>query len=363
MSNNVLDKTDVTLLGAGCASLSLASRANELEDYDFTVIDPETHLAQDHIWGFWQMPWLSAAVLISRKKWYNWKIITTDKAVLHTTEAFPYSAINRNDWISDCFEKAIDNNVKFKRELTKECSSQVLDSRPPKIPKDNMLQHFVGYEIQAEKDVFDDTTAILMDFRCDQSLGMHFIYFLPFSKRQALVESTLFSPKKAAPEFYDNAIKTYLDKIMSTKSYKILRKEKGIIPLGIFEKRSPLYDGIGGNGGAIRPSSGYAFSFIQKQIDKIIKSSKKTKKLMVSSPHSKFELCMDRIFIKVLRKYPLIAPDIFIKMAEKLTGDEFAKFLSGEANYKTWLKVIYSMPKTPFIKASHEILKGTDPKW
>ena len=32
MSNNVLDKTDVTLLGAGCASLSLASRANELED-------------------------------------------------------------------------------------------------------------------------------------------------------------------------------------------------------------------------------------------------------------------------------------------------------------------------------------------
>ena len=69
MSNNVFDKTDVTLLGAGCASLSLASRASELEDYDFTVIDPETYLAQDHIWGFWQMPWLSAAVLISRKKW------------------------------------------------------------------------------------------------------------------------------------------------------------------------------------------------------------------------------------------------------------------------------------------------------
>jgi len=60
----------------------------------------------------------------------------------------------------------------------------------------------------------------------------------------------LFSPKKAAPEFYDNAIKTYLDKIMFTKSYKILRKEKGVIPLGIFEKRNPLYDGIGGNGGA-----------------------------------------------------------------------------------------------------------------
>mgnify|MGYP003387801322 CR=1 FL=1 len=33
---------------------------------------------------------------------------------------------------------------------------------------------------------------------------------------------------------------------------------------------------------------------------------------------------MDRIFIKVLRKYPLIAPDIFIKMAEKLTMHGYA---------------------------------------
>jgi lycopene beta-cyclase len=61
----------------------------------------------------------------------------------------------------------------------------------------------------------------------------------------------------------------------------------------------------------IRPSSGYAFSFIQKQIDEIITSSKNIKKLKVSSPHTKFELIMDRIFIKVLRINPLIAPQIF----------------------------------------------------
>jgi lycopene beta-cyclase len=226
-----------------------------------------------------------------------------------------------------------------------------------------MLQHFVGHEIQTEKDVFDDTTAVLMDFRCDQSLGMHFIYFLPFSKRQALVESTLFSPKKAPSEFYDNAIKTYLNEIISINNYTILRKEKGIIPLGIFEKRNPSYEGIGGNGGAIRPSSGYAFSFIQKQIDEIITSSKNIKKLKVSSPHTKFELIMDRIFIKVLRINPLIAPQIFTRMAGNLSGDEFAKFLSGEANFKLWLKVIFAMPKIPFMKATFEILKGTNPKW
>lgn len=363
MSNKIFDKTNIIILGAGCASLSLASRANELDDYDFTIIDPETHSAQNHIWGFWQMPWLSNTISISRKKWHKWKIISEEKTVVHSSELHPYTAINRNDWTNNCLKSAIKNNVKFKRKLPQKSQSQILDSRPPKIPKQNMLQHFVGYEVQTDQDVFDDTTAILMDFRCDQSLGMHFIYCLPFSKRQALVESTLFSPKKEAHEFYDVAIKNYLKRIMFIENYKILRIEKGVIPLGIFEKRNFKYDGIGGNGGAIRPSSGYAFSFIQKQINKIINSSKKTKRLIVASPHSRFELRMDRIFIKVLRKHPSIASSIFTRMAETLTGDEFAMFLSGEANFKIWIKVIYSMPKVLFIKATFEILKGTGPRW
>ena len=46
-----------------------------------------------------------------------------------------------------------------------------------------MLQHFQGYVVETKEDVFDDATAILMDFRCDQSRGIHFIYLLPFSKK------------------------------------------------------------------------------------------------------------------------------------------------------------------------------------
>ena len=36
-------------------------------------------------------------------------------------------------------------------------------------------------------------------------------------------------------------------------------------------------------------------------------------------------------------------------MAAALTGDEFARFLSGEAGVKTWIKVIMAMPKIPFL--------------
>jgi len=59
---------------------------------------------------------------------------------------------------------------------------------------------------------------------------------------------------------------------------------------------------------------------------------------------------MDRIFLAVLRRHPDLAPAIFTAMAAALTGDEFARFLSGEAGTKIWLKVILAMPKIPFLR-------------
>ena len=214
-----------------------------------------------------------------------------------------------------------------------------------------MLQHFSGYEITTDHDVFDSTTAILMDFRCDQSRGMHFIYCLPFSARNALVESTLFSPTLAPKPFYDSAIRRYLKEIIGIDDYRITRREKGVIPMATLPPRDPNLTGIGANGGAIRPSSGYAFSFIQKQIDQIITSAKPGQPLTVKTPHSRFELFMDGIFLRVIRHHPALAPQIFTAMADRLTGDEFALFLSGEAGPRLWAKLVLAMPKWLFISA------------
>jgi lycopene beta-cyclase len=188
-----------------------------------------------------------------------------------------------------------------------------------------------------------------MDFRCDQTRGMHFIYCLPFSDQEALIESTLFSPGLAPADFYDAAITSYLKRICHLSAFEISRRESGVIPLGVLGRHDPGLVGIGANGGAIRPSSGYAFSFIQKQIDHAVSNAVAGKPLAVGVPHSAFELWMDRIFLAVLRRHPELAPDIFTAMAAALTGDEFARFLSGEAGVKTWAKVIMAMPKIPFL--------------
>ena len=106
-------------------------------------------------------------------------------------------------------------------------AAQVFDSRPPRVPHGCMLQHFIGFEVRAPKPVFDPETVILMDFRVDQSQGMHFIYLLPFSATEALVESTLFSASTLDEDFYTGAIDSYLQRYFDLTSFEILRRERG----------------------------------------------------------------------------------------------------------------------------------------
>jgi len=341
----------VSVIGAGCAGLSLAARATDLPHHRLSIIDQETILPDDHIWGFWSMPWLQTASHAARARWPRWRIVSADQTVVHHSERHPYCALHRHAWLQRCRSQAQAAGVTFfTHSGDGESPHQLLDSRPRPVPDGTMLQHFTGWEVTAKSGAFDPSTAILMDFRCDQSRGMHFIYCLPFSDHQALVESTLFTPKLAPADFYETAISAYLQDVCSLADFKVTRRESGVIPLGVLGRHDPALAGIGANGGAIRPSSGYAFSFIQKQIDYAVTHAIAGKPLPVGVPHSGFELWMDRIFLAVLRQRPELAPSIFTGLAGCLSGDEFALFLSGEAGPKIWLKVIMAMPKLPFVR-------------
>ena len=57
---------------------------------------------------------------------------------------------------------------------------------------------------------------------------------------------------------------------------------------------------------------------------------------------------MDKIFLDVLSKSPQRAPEIFSKVLESLTGDEFAEFMSGYCSASTKAKIIAALPKALF---------------
>ena len=348
-------KIAIAVIGDGCAGLSLAAQAASLPEHEIHLFSPQIDTPDfDHVWGYWQMDWLQDVIGLADKTWHRWSIQTADTEIEMEASKHPYQVVTRKKWLGYCRLKAKQNGVSFNTDMSlidNFSYEHVFDSRPPRTSSNMMLQHFIGWEVQAKPGSFDDSKAILMDFRCDQSHGMHFIYCLPFSDSQALVESTVFSPNIEQDGFYEAAISTWLSDCAGVGQFKVLRREKGAIPLGLMRRHDQNYQGIGGNCGAIRPSSGYAFSFIQKQIRKAIRSFEESKKLIFVSPHKKIDLWMDKIFLSVLRHQPQYAPRIFSALAKSLTGDEFAKFLSGEASLKMRIKVIFAMPVWPFITA------------
>lgn len=341
------------ILGDGIAAMMLASRAGEMPEHEMTIVHPEgAPMLKDHMLGFWNMDGLEMAVESSRASWSKWAIVTdTNKSVMHS-DKHAYHIMHKANYIQNCRDKATQEGVEFieQKSMTTTESSQTFDSRPPRASKNAMLQHFLGQEVEVDKPVFDSSTAILMDFRVDQSEGMHFIYLLPYSPTQALVESTLFSTTVLDREYYVNTINDYLADHYGASVHNIIHEEQGVIPMGTLSPHDENIPGLGANAGAIRPASGYTFVFIHQQIQRAIESSKQGKPLRFKRPHKAIDVWMDAVLLTVLRNWPQQGPKLFGRMASSLSGDEFVRFMSGQANWRLRLKVIMAMPKLPFIK-------------
>ena len=360
---------EINIIGDGCAALSLARLIRNLPDYNLNLfVGAKNKINKDHFWGFWKVKINKEAYNNANHVWSKWSINTYNSKHILTSVKHPYCVIKRQKWLDVCrnqleskkltvFENDVfEKNNKLFFDNKKIKGNLIFDSRPPKLSSNVLLQHFEGFVVTSKKDVFDEKLAILMDFRCDQSRGMHFIYLLPFSKRKALVESTMFSKTVENKEFYSTEIAKYLKKYFNLVEFTKSDHEKGIIPMHYISCASKEILNIGTRGGAVRPSSGYAFTFIQKQAFQIISQLKKNRKKINTQIHNNIDLFLDKIFINVLNDYPFLAPKIFSNLARILNGDEMAKFMSGNASLLTTCKIIISMPKIPFIKSFFHVV-------
>lgn len=359
MSATSQTKQHVAIIGAGCAGLSLAARLIKRKHTQISLYGPDDN-RPDHIWGFWQMPHLEAASKLSTQHWQRWQICNHKSMITHISAQHPYHALSAQNWLSDC-RAQLGDIAHYPQKLPEDAALPeadiVADSRPKAPSEGALLQHFLGIELETDKAVFDPDTAILMDFRTDQSRGIHFLYMLPFTDRRALVESTYFTTETLPESVYETDITTYLNDIFGISEFTEIRREAGVIPMESAKERTPIdkrHKFIGGAGGAIRPSSGYAFGFIQKQIFDMSTDHN----LEARPPHSAVDIWMDRVFLDVLHRYQPLGPNLFMAMAGRLTGTEFARFMSGQAKFTTLLKIILAMPKMPFFLSALSVISG-----
>ena len=360
-----MTRPPVTIIGAGCAGLSLAAALPQYTTRPVIVHgQPSLAEKQPHIWGFWEMDWLSDAAMLSRTSWPVWEFSAPGHPVIrHMTDTNPYHALVSSDWLSACRKKAqtttFDNNNVAEQLLAPDkATDTVFDSRPPYLDEPFMKQHFLGWEVYSKTPIFEAGIARLMDFNTDQSRGIHFIYLLPFDAHTALVESTMFSLTTEPDSWYEDAIKAYLFTQFSLTDFTVERTEKGCIPMAFPARTHSSYPAIGSNSGAVRPSSGYAFTFIQKQVAALARQFSGTPNVSdihVPRPHRRRDLLMDAVFLDVLKHAPAQAPDLFITLAQALRGDELARFMSGIAGPAIIGKIIYAMPKWLFLRSAFRV--------
>ena len=348
---------DYVIIGGGCAGLSLAYELevnNKLKDKTLAIIEPRKEYTRDKTWSFWKVFDHNFEDCII-KSWNNFTINTSENSHELNSKKFPYQSIDSGKFYKKINLKLVSNsNISFFKNVNEiNLKSPIIFNSvfEGEIDKSGLWQHFQGVEIETSKEIFDDEILNLMDFNCDQKNNVHFFYTLPFSKNKALIETTWVSNLENQNLMdYDLQLENYIKNNLRVKNYKINFIEKGAIPLFYPSiKQNDKIINIGSAGGMTRLSTGYTFLNIQEHSKYILKNIDKIDKVEKYNLGQKYKF-LDNIFLKVLKTYPEIMPNLFCRMF-KCSSNTVIKFLSNKSDILEDINIICKMPKLIFIKA------------
>ncbi|MFF5973928.1 lycopene cyclase family protein [Streptomyces sp. NPDC012769] len=212
----------------------------------------------------------------------------------------------------------------------------VHDSRPPVAPppaRVTLLQHFRGWFVHCERPVFDPGTVELMDFRTPQPHhGLSFGYVLPTSRHEALVEYTEFSRARLPEGAYDEALRHYTNRVLALGPFRVKGTEQGAIPMsdGRYDRRPGRHVfRIGVAGGALRPSTGYAFAAIQRQTRAVADAVHAGRTPVPPPAHPARALAMDSVLLRALDTGRIDGPAFFTRLFHHVPATRLLRFLDG----------------------------------
>jgi lycopene beta-cyclase len=355
-------KTDIAIIGGGSAGITLATKLKHL---NAVVVEPKTPEERDVSWALWATADTQKDLEAATKgRWNQWRLVDDKCEIIHKSDHYHYTSLCSADYLREC-EKKLPENISLIRDSADNIlgsgsggtfsaagktyyADHIFDSRPAQMDKTGLKQHFLGIEIRTKEPILDSKTATLMDFRVDQSRGLHFIYALPYSEGRMLIESTMISTTLEPRDWYKQAIDQWLQQ-QSIDIKEVVREEYGVIPMHETTQKDKSLARIGTSSGAVRLSSGYAFTYIQAQINQLATNIEKGE-FRVPQGISGTINRLDKIYNRVLLAEPTMGVALMMKTADALDADGFSRFMLGKATIKDWLKVIFAMPKIPFLR-------------
>ena len=279
----------MVILGAGLSGLLTAWRCLELNPkLKITLIDANSEIAGDHTWSFnlndidtelqkWVRPFIA----------HQWDAYDVKFPTRQRTLNITYCTGN-SETLKSCVRPLIDSgrlslklnsrvqdigeDIVFLEGGEEIQSALILDARGFEPNPERYLgyQKFVGHVIRTEQP-HGVERPIIMDATVPQLGGYRFVYCLPYSDTELLVEDTYYTDgADMKSQEVDARIRDYIESQLNITSYEVARRETGILPITIAIKPdvyAPMSIGI--RGGYYHAVTGYSFPDAAKVADRL----------------------------------------------------------------------------------------------
>lgn len=390
MRNCVQNKIfDFVFIGMGASnSLILISLIKKglLNNKKVAIFETDKKIKNDKTFCFWASPdeliVQELAPIISK----SYKNIKVNAKRIESIESCPYYRVRSIDLYDFLRQVLADNQIKIYTEAVKKIkgkkpfykietlsetfeSNYIFDSRPPVFDSSSttdisLIQSFYGLHVKCENEVFKADTFDMMNFDIQQHGFTQFMYVIPFSSNEALVELTRFDAEKIdltyAKDLLDNFIRREFG------NYETLDEEIGVIPMTTQINSPSEHEGVlntGSSANLIKPSTGYGFknmfNFAELVSTRIANDDFIGINKMVLPSKKRYKF-YDRLLLMILLRWPALGKTIFTQLFDKISIHTIFSFLEEKSSFREEIKIFKALPILPFIKVLFIHLKNTN---
>ncbi|MEO0321350.1 MAG: lycopene cyclase family protein, partial [Myxococcota bacterium] len=358
------EREDVVIVGGGLGGLSLAMRLAETGRRRVRVLERRQAYSEDRTFSAFHTGEDHLFARCVAHRWERWRVVDGARQVERHAPARAYETLFGMA-VYDTAQAALAASPRATLELGVSVQAlvprsegtdvvladgrtlsarDVIDARPAKLQETpetpRFWQHFEGWFVETERPAFEPGVATLMDFRPCRD-GIHFVYVLPFSEHEALVEDTYFDQRRSG-----NYAPTLEAELAGVGPYRVTRTETGCLPMST--GRPAASPGqvarLGLGGAATKPSTGYAFMFTQRQATAMARALDAGERPRTQPPRSAWTTSLDDVFLSYLRRHPERGPALFLRMFERNSADVVARFLMERTTRAEDVALMLTMP-------------------
>jgi lycopene beta-cyclase len=255
------------------------------------------------------------------------------------------------------------NEVKYR-------STYIFDSRtphfcPPQDHQTHIFQSFVGWKVEFSSPLKRPDAITFMDFEIDQMNHTQFVYVLPFSSHQALIEVTRFGSQVMTTSEAEMILSQYLSSYQC--DYSVVDVEKGCIPMSNCSLDVPSIPGVtqlGYRNYMLKCSTGYAFKnmyYHARRVSEAISHGEPPETFNrnhFSAFGGRFAF-YDSLLLRILDRQPEVGKKVFNALLSHVDMKDIWCFLDEKTHITQEIRLFSKLPWLPFLKTLGQKLVST----